>query len=128
MNPKLKIALIAGIIIAVIVALYFLLRKKSVFSSEAIAKAKSGTYGTWGDGASPDWGAYLAKSTQLFGTGGSSLGVEGGNNQAYASAALKGLNVARTAGSLSAFAADIRTYIASASKKPDWEVTEGEYL
>jgi hypothetical protein len=128
MNPKVKIALIVAVVIAVIVAVYFLLRKPKVASSEAIAKAKSGNYGTWGEGASPDWGAYLAKSQQLFSTGGTSLGVEGGNNQAYASGFLKGLNVQRSAAGLSAFEADIKAYISSTNKKPDWQVTTGQYL
>ena len=128
MNPKLKIGLIVALVVAVIVAVYYLLKKPSIASSEAKQKAKSGTYGTWADG-SPDWGAYVAKSLALFGQGGNKLYREGGDNQAYASGFLKGINVSRSAASLEAFATDIRAYIANTSaRKPDEAVTPGEYL
>lgn len=115
---------VAIIVIVVVYSLFF--RNSGNASSETQKKIKSGNYGKWGTGTSPDWGAYVDAVNSLFGAGPDTQGV-GSDHQAYASGWLKGMDVSRSAANLQEFKDDIQKYINNASvRKPDWKVTVGE--
>lgn len=100
-------------------------------SAETIAKIKAGGYGKWSDDMSGYWSAYASKSLALFGTGGQTWGTGDGDNinQAYASAWLKGMDIARKPANLETFKTDIEKYLNNASlRKDDANVTVGSFL
>lgn len=98
-------------------------------SAESIKKAKSGQYGTWTDSGDNDWFGFLAKVIELFGEGGHTWApLPNSDNQAYASAWLKGMNLSRKKSNLVEFKEDIQKYINSSFRKVDWDVTTGEFV
>lgn len=129
MSKTVKIILGVVVAIIVIVVVYSLFFRSSTGTlAEAQKKVKSGNYGKWGTGESADWAAYVAKVNALFGAGPDTLGV-GSDHQAYASAWLKGMDIARTESNLQEFKTEIGEYINNASsRKPDWQMTVGGLL
>jgi hypothetical protein len=125
------VKIVIGVVIAIIVlavVYYMFFATPSTPEAAAQKKVKSGNYGKWNNGNSPDWGAYIAKSVALFGEG-NNIGVEGGANQSYASAWLKGMDIARSASNLEEFKTEIKAYVDNAStRKMDWEMTVGGLL
>lgn len=135
MTKGVKIGLGIAFLLLVIGLLYWLFFSGSssggnkYASAESIKKAKSGDFGTWTDGGDGDWFGFLNKVTSLFGAGGNTwAALPNSDNQAYASAWLRGMNISRRATNLVEFKTDIQKYINSGFKKPDWEVTTGEFV
>lgn len=120
-KDKSKLWKIVGIIVFLLILgaiIYYFFKG----GSDAASKAKSGKYGTWGEGKVPggdvNWYPFLNKCTELFGA----------DSQPYASAWLKGMNVARSIANLTEFKAEITAYVNSSTRKVDWEMEVGALL